>query len=188
MAQSEHQPQAVDITNCDSEPIHIPGAILPHGAMLVLEAETLEVLQAAGNTPALLGVAIRELLGRSAATLFRSDQIENLRELVRTHDLAKPRHLLDPLLRVMPEKPLDASLHRSGGSLVLEFQAADSYCFAADPLAGVQKWSGGWMRLSHSRCYASSPRKGFARCRDMTACWSTALCRDFLWVIAEQSW
>ena len=140
MANSKDKPATVDMTICDRELIHIPGAILPHGAMLVLEAETLEVLQAAGNTSVLLGITIRELLGQSAATLFRFDQTENLRALARTHDLAKPRHLLDPLLRVMPEKPLDASLHRSGGSLVLEFEAADTADrFAADPLAGVHE-------------------------------------------------
>ena len=45
----------VDLTTCDREPIHIPGAILPHGAMLVLECDTLRVLQAAGDTAGLLG-------------------------------------------------------------------------------------------------------------------------------------
>ena len=44
----------VNLTNCDREPIHIPGAILPHGVMLVLECDTLRVLQAAGNTTGLL--------------------------------------------------------------------------------------------------------------------------------------
>jgi len=140
MATSVHTPPTAEIANCDQEPIHIPGAILPHGAMLVLEAETLEVLQAAGNTLALLGLPIQELLGRSAVTLFQFDQIENLRALAKTYDLAKPRHLLDPLLRVLPEHPLDASLHRSGGALVLEFEAADiADRFAADPLAGVHE-------------------------------------------------
>ena len=140
MAKSQHEPPAVDITNCERELIHIPGAILPHGAMLVLEAETLEVLQAAGDTLALLGVEIQGLLGRSATNLFRSDQVENLRALAKTYDLTKPRHLLDPLLRVKPDHPLDASLHRSGGSLVLEFEAADTADrFAADPLAGVHE-------------------------------------------------
>ena len=139
MAKSDNPPP-VDITNCDRELIHIPGAILPHGAMLVLEPETLEVLQAAGNTLTLLGKEIQELLGGSAAMLFRSDQVENLHALARTYDLAKPRHLLDPLLRVMPNRPLDASLHRSGEALVFEFEAADTADrFAADPLAGVHE-------------------------------------------------
>jgi chemotaxis family two-component system sensor kinase Cph1 len=131
---------SVDVTNCDREPIHIPGAILPHGAMLVLDANTLEVLQAAGDTSHLLGVPIEELLGKSAAMLFRPNQIESLHKLVAAFDLVKPRHLLDPQLRVIADQPLDASLHRSAGSLVLEFEAADlSDRFAADPLAGVQE-------------------------------------------------
>ena len=130
----------VDVTNCDREPIHIPGAILPHGAMLVLDPVTLEVLQAAGKTSSLLGVPLEELLGQSAAVLFRPDQIDNLPRLVDALDLLKPRHLLDPQLRVIADQPLDASLHRSAGSLVLEFEAADpSDHFAADPLAGVQE-------------------------------------------------
>ncbi len=108
--------------------------------MLVLDAETMEVLQAAGDTQGLLGGSIQELLGRSATALFRSDQVESLRSLAAGFDLAKPRHLLDPLLRIMPDRPLDASLHRSGGSLVLEFEAADTTDrFAADPLAGVHE-------------------------------------------------
>ena len=131
---------SVDLTTCDQEPIHIPGAILPHGAMLVLDADTLEVLQAAGDTSRLLGVPLENLLGQSAELLFRPDQIEGLHRLVAGFDLAKPRHLLDPQLRVIPDQPLDASLHRSAGSLVLEFEAADlSDRFAADPLAGVQE-------------------------------------------------
>jgi light-regulated signal transduction histidine kinase (bacteriophytochrome) len=34
-----------DLTNCPREPIHIPGAILPHGTMLVLDPETMQVQQ-----------------------------------------------------------------------------------------------------------------------------------------------
>jgi light-regulated signal transduction histidine kinase (bacteriophytochrome) len=131
---------SVDVTNCDREPIHIPGAILPHGAMLVLDGDTLQVLQAAGDTSRLLGVPLGELLGRSVATLFRPDQIENLLGLAAALDLVKPRHLLDPQMRVVAGQPLDASLHRSAGWLVLEFEAADpADRFAADPLAGVQE-------------------------------------------------
>jgi light-regulated signal transduction histidine kinase (bacteriophytochrome) len=56
-------PTPADITNCDREPIHIPGAILPHGAMLVLDSETLEVLQVAGDLTGLLGASADALLG-----------------------------------------------------------------------------------------------------------------------------
>ena len=138
MTSSEPMTTTLDIVNCEQEPIHIPGAILPHGAMLVLDPGTLQVLQAAGDTSGLLGISLEDVLARSATEIFRTDQVEYLRALATGSDLAKSRHLLDPILRVMPDRPLDASLHRSGGSLVLEFEAADTADrFAADPLAGV---------------------------------------------------
>ena len=178
---------SVDVTNCDREPIHIPGAILPHGAMLVLDADTLEVLQAAGDTPRLLGVPLGELLGQSVTTLFRADQVENLRGLAAALDLVKPRHLLDPQLRVIAGQPLDASLHRSAGSLVLEFEAADpSDRFAADPLAGVQEMIRGFDELSslQALCHLAAERV-----RDV-ARYDRVLVYRFMqdgsgWVIAE---
>ena len=140
MIKSDQAQTSVDATNCDREPIHIPGAILPHGALLVLDADTLEILQAAGDTSGLLGVPLQALLGQSAAMLFRPDQVATLRALSATLGLTRPRHLLDPTMRIAPDRPLDVSLHRSDGSLVLEFEAAEiTDQYAADPLAGVQE-------------------------------------------------
>ena len=130
---------SVDLTNCDREPIHIPGAILPHGAILVLECETLRVLQAAGDLAGLLGQPLSELLNLPVDKLFSVDQINRLHTLCNETDLAKPRHLLDPLFRVFADRPLDASAHRVEGNLVLEFEAAEIRDpFAADPLTAVQ--------------------------------------------------
>ena len=129
----------VDLTNCDREPIHIPGAILPHGAMLVLECGTLRVLQAAGDTLALLGRPIADLLNRPIDTLFSRDQINRLHALSEDVSLVKPRHLLDPVLRANADCPLDASAHRIDDVLVIEFEAAEvDDPYVADPLAAVQ--------------------------------------------------
>ena len=135
----------VDLTNCDREPIHIPGAILPHGAMLVLECHTLRVLQAAGDTAALLGQPLGALLDRPIDTLFSREQVNLLRALCTETDLVKPRHLLDPILRVDADRPLDASARRVGEVLVVEFEAAEmSDAFVADPLAAVQDMTEGF--------------------------------------------
>jgi two-component system, chemotaxis family, sensor kinase Cph1 len=114
-----------DLTNCDKEPIHIPGAILPHGAMLVLDCDTYEILQAAGETSGLLGRPLEQLLGQKPETLLRPDQISLLHELCADAPLTTPRHLLDPILRVQPDRPVDASIHRAGDHFVLEFVPAD---------------------------------------------------------------
>ncbi len=42
-------PSPVDITTCDREPIHIPGAIQPHGFLLALDATTWAVRYASEN-------------------------------------------------------------------------------------------------------------------------------------------
>ncbi|MFZ0266359.1 histidine kinase dimerization/phosphoacceptor domain -containing protein [Caulobacter sp.] len=47
---------AEQIASCDREPIHIPGAIQPHGVLLVLDRDTLEIRHAAGDVAGLLGV------------------------------------------------------------------------------------------------------------------------------------
>ena len=54
----------IDLTNCDREPIHIPGAIQPHGVLLVLSDPDLTILQASANTAERLGVPPEELLGK----------------------------------------------------------------------------------------------------------------------------
>ena len=115
----------VDLTNCDREPIHIPGAILPHGAMLVLECDTLRVLQAAGDTAGLLGRPVDELLGLPADGVLSRVQVNLLHALCKEIDLVKPRHLLDPVLRAVADRPLDASVHRIDDMLVIEFEAAE---------------------------------------------------------------
>jgi len=46
---------AVDLTNCDREPIQIPGSIQPHGAMLVVHPDRFTLLYASQNARALTG-------------------------------------------------------------------------------------------------------------------------------------
>jgi chemotaxis family two-component system sensor kinase Cph1 len=140
ISESPQEASTEPMTSCDREPIHVPGAILPHGAMLVLDCETLEILQAAGNIQGLLRKSFDELLGKSVGTLIDTVQMGRLKALNEGFDLLIPRHLLDPLMRVVPDCPLDASVHRSGATLVVEFEAADiSERFFSDPLAGVQE-------------------------------------------------
>ncbi len=45
----------VDLTNCDMEPIHIPGSIQPHGAMLVCDPDSTHVMYASSTAEHLLG-------------------------------------------------------------------------------------------------------------------------------------
>ena len=66
------------LTACDREPIHIPGAIQPHGFLLVLDADG-RIVQGAGDIEAQtgredwLGAALQDLLGEQIAEVARAD-------------------------------------------------------------------------------------------------------------------
>ena len=129
-----------NLTDCDREPIHMPGAILPHGAMLVIDCATMTVLQVAGDTQGLLDQSQQDLLGKSIDAIFTPAPAARLRQLCADSNITKPRHLLDPLLRVVADRPTDASVHRVGDLLVIEFEAAEmSDPYASDPLSAVQE-------------------------------------------------
>ncbi len=53
--------QSATISNCDAEPIHAPGCIQAHGALLVLRFFDLVVLQGSENTGEILGCAAQDV-------------------------------------------------------------------------------------------------------------------------------
>ena len=99
----------VDLTNCDQEPIHIPGAIQPHGVLLACRLPELVIEQASENLADFLGVTASTALGRSAEAFFSNESASALR-LVAQSD--RPRD--EGPLRVVGAngRPFDAVLHR----------------------------------------------------------------------------
>lgn len=57
-------PENLDLTNCDREPIHIPGSIQPHGVLFVINPDDLKIIQASENTEDHLSKPVKEILGQ----------------------------------------------------------------------------------------------------------------------------
>ncbi|SFK66618.1 histidine kinase [Methylocapsa palsarum] len=128
---------AADLTNCDREPIHIPGSIQPHGALLALDPEKLDVVQAGGATDQLLGLAPGELIGRAAADWLPQTHADRLRELVATESsMLRPLHAFHMKAKG-GNGDVDATIHLSDGLLILELEPIWEDCLD-DPLALVQ--------------------------------------------------
>jgi light-regulated signal transduction histidine kinase (bacteriophytochrome) len=49
MTESDATGSTLDVAACASEPIHVPGAIQPHGLLLVADPVSLEVVAGAGR-------------------------------------------------------------------------------------------------------------------------------------------
>lgn len=115
----------VMITNCDREPIHIPGAIQPHGMLFVLSEPDFVIEQLSAN--------VETQLGRSPATLLRQPITTLLSEAQFTHLY----HCLERNFEGVNPLPLtvagaegaiayDGILHRSvQNKLILELEPAD---------------------------------------------------------------
>jgi diguanylate cyclase (GGDEF)-like protein len=54
----------VDLSNCEREPIHIPGLIQPHGALIVADASDLRIVYSSDNVEPVIGIPAAALLGR----------------------------------------------------------------------------------------------------------------------------
>jgi chemotaxis family two-component system sensor kinase Cph1 len=112
--------QAVDISNCDKEPIHIPGSIQPHGLMLVVDRTTGVVTHAAGDPAAWLGRS--DWQGKKLHTLIAGEAADTALEIGRSDEQEAARRFVIPLDR----KLLDAIAYRSNDHLVIEIEKAAS--------------------------------------------------------------
>ena len=105
------------LAGCETEPIRVPGAIQPHGALLALTEPDLVVVMASDNASAVFGGPVR---GRTLDALL-PDKANFLRAGF-TDDLAE----LNPLPVTVGGHPYDLVVHRAGGLLVAEFEEADT--------------------------------------------------------------
>jgi light-regulated signal transduction histidine kinase (bacteriophytochrome) len=123
-----HDP-TLDVAGCDREPIHIPGAIQPHGLLLIAGATTLEVCAGAGAieerlSPDWLGRPLRELIGGDPAALL-ADAPLNV-------------PITAPPVDVLGE-PHAVTLHRAGHLVLTELEPLGEEMSGASALAWLDQ-------------------------------------------------
>ncbi|MCF7557592.1 ATP-binding protein [Pseudomonas petrae] len=107
------------LDNCANEPIRIPGAIQPHGALLTLLETDWTVQQASANAWQMLGIARDVQPGDSLARWLGPSLADALRAAVQENaDLDS----LDPLPMAFGGQAFDGLLHRHDGLLFLELE------------------------------------------------------------------
>ncbi|MGB0100831.1 MAG: SpoIIE family protein phosphatase [Nocardioides sp.] len=123
---SPHAPSygEVDLTTCDREPIHIPGAIQPHGVLLALDTEH-RVQMASENSAELLGTAAADACGRTLADIVGAGPALVVADRVAAGLPGTPLVLrLDAVSApaALAGVAVDVRLHRSGERLVVELE------------------------------------------------------------------
>ncbi len=115
-------PFPVDLSNCNKEPIHIPGSIQPHGVLFALKEPDLTILQVSDNAFDLFGLSPQELLNQNLANFLELAQINLIKDSLNQEDLL----ICNPIeLTINLDNKLvnfDGILHRSHETLILELE------------------------------------------------------------------
>ncbi|AUX42499.1 histidine kinase [Sorangium cellulosum] len=110
----------VDLTNCDREPIHIPGSVQPHGALFVLQEPELVVTQVSANVGQFFGMGPEEVLGAPLGKVLGEVAGEHVRQALDRGHLEES----NPLALAVSGSPFDGILHRHLGATILEIEPA----------------------------------------------------------------
>jgi len=114
----------LDLSLCEREPIHTPGAIQPHGAMIVALADGLIVTHASANLAAIAGLPAADILGRplvaalvevASRALAEAPQGHGGKESGPVHTMTGPNG-----------QPLHSSAFRSGRHICIDIQPASA--------------------------------------------------------------
>jgi two-component system, chemotaxis family, sensor kinase Cph1 len=119
---------------CAREPVHAPGAIQPHGMLVLLDDDGRSVLQASTNTESLSGMPAADLVGRSVKHLIGERAARRLREGLSRRSRPVESLTLKRSVRqaaAAPERSiLRASAWRMPAGVMLEIEPAASAAHA----------------------------------------------------------
>lgn len=126
LSTNESNESIVDLETCAREPIHIPGAIQPHGVLLVLKEPELTIVQASENTKLFFGEAADQLIGEKLDRLLTKEQVDGIRAALVSGDPAESNPLQLGFTGMHGSMALDGVLHQHDGFAILEFEPAMS--------------------------------------------------------------
>ncbi len=147
MTDSHTEITNLDLTNCDREPIHIPGLIQPHGVLLVLREPSLEIIQVSRNTEEIIGQRPEGLLNKPLSELLNPSDIEEIQQCLKEDfDCVNPLNL--SIKSPKGTMIFDGVVHRWDQVVILELEPKrgnqqpnffDFYHQVKSPIARLQK-------------------------------------------------
>ncbi|WP_420409280.1 HWE histidine kinase domain-containing protein [Hoeflea sp.] len=119
-----NSPEKTDLTNCDVEPIHIPGSIQPHGCLLACDETATTVVRYSDNAPSMLGLEnppadqkLNAVVGRELSHAIRN-------ALTRSRDGGGSSLLFG--MAGPNGNRFDIAVHRFKGAAIIEFEPAEN--------------------------------------------------------------
>ncbi|MGU3495636.1 HWE histidine kinase domain-containing protein [Xanthobacteraceae bacterium A53D] len=117
-------PLTVDLTNCDREPIHIPGSIQPQGCLIACAADAVTIERHSTNAAEMLGLPAGSINGARLDTIVGPKIAHDLRNaLTSVSDPARPALLLGVEIN---GRAFDIAVHRHKGAAIIELEPPPS--------------------------------------------------------------
>jgi light-regulated signal transduction histidine kinase (bacteriophytochrome) len=143
---------SVDLTNCDREPIHIPGAIQPIGFLVALTADW-QVARVSANIGDFLDQSPEAVLGALIQDLFTPKAVHDLRNRVAMLGGRDAVERLFNCVLLDGGPAFDVAVHVSAGEVVIE----------AEPASGEHGDASGAVRSMMSRLDQAADFPAFYR-------------------------
>lgn len=117
----------VDLTNCEREPIHIPGRIQAHGYLVVIQPGDYIIVQASENIAKLAGIPAEQLIGQRVEHVLAATDVPGsaLLEILNVAMRNRRPESLNPYRLEINGMAMNLVLHQHDDGLVLEFEPAD---------------------------------------------------------------
>lgn len=112
----------VNLTNCEHEPIHIPGSIQPQGFLIAIKINDQRIDFCSGNVQEFTGIHHEQALSKKLEEIFSHEQLRKLETYMATHTST----FAMPLELELNNNLFSISIHESGSHYILEFEPSTS--------------------------------------------------------------
>lgn len=122
--------EALDLNDCDREPIHVPGSIQPHGMILVADRDNLTVSHGAGDIEGLLGVEAWE--GRALGQVLGDEIAARVARLVESSGGGG----FSGQIHGTADRSFDVHVHVAGEHVVVEIEPGPALAPTSSAILG----------------------------------------------------
>jgi light-regulated signal transduction histidine kinase (bacteriophytochrome) len=110
--------EVVNLTNCESEPIHIPGSIQPHGFLFGINKVTYVIDFCSANCAEFIDLSPDKVLGKTLTDIFSKEQADKFE----SYWNGDKNNLVTPFVFSWGDSLFNTSVNLSGNVLILEFE------------------------------------------------------------------
>lgn len=108
----------VNLTNCESEPIHIPGSIQPHGFLLGIRKGSSRIEFCSANSADFIALKPEQILGKNIQDIFPEEQASGFAR----HAGAEHIDPAQPFVFSLDGVSFNTTVHQSGGNVIMELE------------------------------------------------------------------